>query len=325
MYYVYEWFIKETGEVIYVGKGTHNRYKVRKHNRFFNDMIKRFDCDSRIIKEFEDEKAAFEYEYDRINELRLTGQCVCNIYNGGTGGTTSWWDDNRRKWYSEHNTMKSERQRKRMSEKNPMKDKKVSNHVNSKKRRLVIINEKEYESVKAAMKEYGVAYGTIKKWCEKGINPSGEKCRYKDSTQAVFDGKRYNKGGCRPLLYRGETFESPIDLAKILGIHHSTISKLAKRGFDPDGNECRYLDDTQKHIFKRWVNGETIKKPIWVNGVWYPSKAEAEKQLGLSKGYLAPYIAGTRKNKKYICVYDNQQPSQTKSDNSSLEGSTTNE
>lgn len=78
----------------------------------------------------------------------------------------------------------------------------------------MIINEKEYESVKAAMKEYGVAYGTIKKWCEKGINPSGEKCRYKDSTQAVFDGKRYNKGGCRPLLYRGETFESPIDLAK---------------------------------------------------------------------------------------------------------------
>lgn len=52
---------------------------------------------------------------------------------------------------------------------------------------------------------------------------------------------------------------------------------------------------------------------------------EPQKQLGLSKGYLAPYIAGTRKNKKYICVYDNQQPSQTKSDNSSLEGSTTNE
>lgn len=26
-YYVYEWFIKETGEVFYVGKGRGNRYK----------------------------------------------------------------------------------------------------------------------------------------------------------------------------------------------------------------------------------------------------------------------------------------------------------
>ena len=39
MYYVYEWYVKETGEIFYVGKGTKNRYKVKKHNRFFNDFI----------------------------------------------------------------------------------------------------------------------------------------------------------------------------------------------------------------------------------------------------------------------------------------------
>lgn len=325
MYYVYEWFIKETGEVIYVGKGTRNRYKVKKHNRFFNDMIKRFDCESRIIKEFEDEKAAFEYEYDRINELRIIGQCVCNIYDGGTGGTTSWWDENRRKWYSEHNAMKSEAQRKRMSDNNPMKDKKVSEHVNLQKRRPVIINGKEYESVKSVMEEYGVAYGTVKKWCEKGINPKGEICKYEDSNQVIFNGKRYNTAGCRPLIYLGKEYESPIDLSEILGVHHSTVCKWAKKGFDPNGNECRYIDDKEKHTYKKYVNGESNKKPIWVNGILYSSKTEAEKQLGLSKGYLAPYIAGTRKNKKYICVYDNQQPSQMKSDNSNLKGSETNE
>ena len=127
------------------------------------------------------------------------------------------------------------------------------------------------------------------------------------------------------MIYMGEEYESPIDLSRKLGISNTTVCKWAKRGFDPEGNECRYLDDTKKHTFKKWVNGESIKKPIWVNGIWYPSKSEAEKQLGLSKGYLAPYIAGTRKNKKYICVYDNQQPSQTKSGKSSLEGSETNE
>lgn len=36
MFYVYEWFIKETNEVIYVGKGKGKRYKVRKHNRLFD-------------------------------------------------------------------------------------------------------------------------------------------------------------------------------------------------------------------------------------------------------------------------------------------------
>ena len=84
MFYVYEWYVVESGEIFYVGKGTRNRYKVRKHNKFFNDFITRYNCDSRIIKEFKTEKEAFEYEYERINELKCIGQCVCNIYKGGT-------------------------------------------------------------------------------------------------------------------------------------------------------------------------------------------------------------------------------------------------
>ena len=62
MFYVYEWYVVESGEIFYVGKGTRNRYKVRKHNKFFNDFITRYNCDSRIIKEFKTEKEAFEYE-----------------------------------------------------------------------------------------------------------------------------------------------------------------------------------------------------------------------------------------------------------------------
>ena len=132
MFYVYEWFIKENDEVIYVGKGCRRRYKVTKHNKFFNDMIKRFDCDSRIIKEFDNEKDAFSYEYERITELKAKGQCVCNIYEGGCGGTTDWWTEDKKQWYSEHNVMKNEAQRKRMSENNPMKNKSVALKVNKK-------------------------------------------------------------------------------------------------------------------------------------------------------------------------------------------------
>ena len=165
MFYVYEWFIKETNEVIYVGKGCGRRYKVTKHNKFFNDMIKRFECDSRIIKEFATEKDAFDYEYERVKELKAVGQCVCNIYDGGSGGVVTWWTEERKQWYSEHNTMKSQTQRQRMSAQNPMKNEKVAEKVAQQNRKPVIINGKRYEGVTFAARELNVADQTIVSWC----------------------------------------------------------------------------------------------------------------------------------------------------------------
>lgn len=325
MYYVYEWFIVETGEIIYVGKGCRNRYKVRKHNRFFNDMINRFECQSRIVKEFQSEKEAFEYEFQRVFELKLKGQCVCNINNGGAGGTTNWWNSEKRKAYSERNVMKSEKQRKRMSENNPMKSKRISEKVAKTKQRAVIIDGIRYSSIKQAQQYFGVSFETIKTWCKKGQNKEGKLCRYEDSDQVVFSGKRYNKGGCREIVYKNKLYESPIDLAKEINVCNSTICEWTKRGFDPNGNICRYTDDDRKLAYIPNRNSDLHSKPIIVNGVRYNSKKEAEEKLGLKKGYLAPYIAGIRKNNKYICEYDNQQASGTKSDNSSTEASTTNE
>ncbi len=325
MYYVYEWYVIETNEIFYVGKGIKNRYKVKKHNRFFNDFIKRFNCDSRIIKTFENEQDAFAYEFERVNELKAIGQCVCNIYQGGLGGTTSWWTDEIRELYSKNNVMKSEIQRKRMSMNNPMKNKEISRKVAITKRRRVIIGEKVYESVSEAKEAYDTCFEVIKNWCKKGINPLGELCRYADEEQNIYEGKRYNKGACRELMYKDKIYESLIDLSRELNLSNSTICNWAKRGFDPSGNICRYTDDERKLEFIPNRSSELHSKPIIVNGVRYNSKKEAEEKLGLSKGYLAPYIAGTRKNSKYICKYDNQQPSQANTDKSSLEGSTTNE
>ena len=61
MFYVYEWYIKDTNEIFYVGKGIGKRYKVTKgRNSQFNKMLEKYDCDSRIIKWFKNEKDAFE-------------------------------------------------------------------------------------------------------------------------------------------------------------------------------------------------------------------------------------------------------------------------
>ena len=176
MFYVYEWFIKETGEIIYVGKGCNNRYKVRKHNKFFNDMIKRFDCESRIIKYFEHEKDAFDYEYMRVHELKESGQCVCNIYEGGTGGVKSWWTDELRNQYSEKNVMKSESQRQRMKENNPMSNPEIAEKTNGQKRRKVTIGNTTYNSIKEAKDTLGISYSNIITWSKKGKTPNGEVC-----------------------------------------------------------------------------------------------------------------------------------------------------
>lgn len=324
MYYVYEWFAIKTGEVFYVGKGTGRRFKVRNHNKFFNDFIKRNECDSRILKEFENEMDAFSYEHERVAELKAIGQCVCNIYEGGAGGTTSWWDEKRREEYSRTNVMKSEAQRERMREKNPMKDKKTATIVGKKKSRPVIIGEREYSSVKNAMGEYNVTSETIKHWCEKGINQQGELCRYKDEPQKIPPQGRYNKGGCRAIIYDGKRYESAVDVSQMLGVSKSSVFNWAQRGFTPNGVQCQYEDERRNLKFEKHDSGWKKKKPIIVNGIRYESKADAEKKLGLKPGYLAPYLNGTRKNKKYICKYDNQQPSRGNPINSTPEGSTTN-
>lgn len=157
MFYVYEWYVVETGEVIYVGKGTRNRYRVRKHNRFFNDFIRRVRCESRIVQTYETEKEAFEGEHKRICELKAMGQCVCNIRDGGCGGTTSWWTGDRRKEYSERNVMKSKAQRERMSKQNPMKDKEVAKRVGLKHGKPVLVDGKMFDTVRKAAEYIGTS------------------------------------------------------------------------------------------------------------------------------------------------------------------------
>ena len=179
MFYVYEWFIKNTNEVIYVGKGTERRYKVRKHNLMFNEFLKRFDCDSRIVEWFENEQDAFDAESKRISELKGIGQCVCNINTGGKGGLSEHWTPEKRKKYSEHNVMKSKNQRNRMSIHNPMKNPVVAEKVASQIRKPVIVDGKLFESVTSAA-EYIGTWDIYLTRCMKEKNGlcKGHKCKY---------------------------------------------------------------------------------------------------------------------------------------------------
>ena len=86
-FYVYEWYNIDTGEVFYVGKGCSSRYKtVTGRNRYFTNYHKKYNCDVRKIKECMIEKDAFELEIEKIKYYRETGQCKCNLSDGGEGG-----------------------------------------------------------------------------------------------------------------------------------------------------------------------------------------------------------------------------------------------
>ena len=325
-FYVYKWYVKDTGEVFYVGKGCKVRYRqTRKRNQIFKDFYNNNICENQIIKTFQTEEDALAYENEQITFYKSIGQCKANLDNGGKGGTHSAWTAEMRANKSKNNPMKNPTQRKRMSEHNPMKNKEVAMRVRLKNIKPVIINNVRFESVKAASKHFKVTEWTVIKWCRKGFNYDMQSCYYEGETPKPITQKRYNLGGCKPAKYKNKIYESPMDIAKELNVDHSTVGKWLKRGFDPNGNVCRYLNDTNIYTYKKPVRGEQNCRPIRVNGIEFESIKAATKYFGVSDSLFAPYLAGKRKTTKYICEYVNQQPSRGNSDNSTTKGSTTNE
>ena len=90
IFYVYEWFNIKTLEVIYVGKGHGTRRFVTHRNNLFNKEIKENECKPRIVEFFENELDAFNFEEDRISELKNIGQAKCNIALGRGGLSTDF-------------------------------------------------------------------------------------------------------------------------------------------------------------------------------------------------------------------------------------------
>ena len=74
-YYVYEWYIEDTNEIFYVGKGTRNRVtSMKNRNSYFKNIRKKYKCNYRILKYFQNENDAYNYELKRGLELKEIGQ-----------------------------------------------------------------------------------------------------------------------------------------------------------------------------------------------------------------------------------------------------------
>lgn len=93
-YYVYEWFVVETNEIFYVGKGTKNRYKTRKReNKFFMNFLNSHNCESRILFDGLSETDAYQKEIETISNYKRLGYRLTNQTIGGDNPPTFYGED----------------------------------------------------------------------------------------------------------------------------------------------------------------------------------------------------------------------------------------
>lgn len=89
IFYVYEWFIIQTLEIFYVGKGVNmRRFEIHNRSKYFKNIYNKYDCAVRLVHQSLTNEQACELEKDRIAELKVIGQARCNFTNGGTGFST---------------------------------------------------------------------------------------------------------------------------------------------------------------------------------------------------------------------------------------------
>lgn len=115
-FYVYEWYNVDTNYVFYVGKGCGKRYREISHrNKIFKEYCMENNVDSRIVKDNLTEEEAFAYEIELTYFYKNRGECHCSLATPGIGGYSAIWTDEMRKYWSNHNPMKTDYQRERMS------------------------------------------------------------------------------------------------------------------------------------------------------------------------------------------------------------------
>lgn len=240
MFYVYRWYNLENDFTFYIGKGCGGRYKsIRNRNRLFKSYYENHNCSVEILKYFNCEYDALDYEYKLIVLYKNKGECTCNISDGGNGGLSFVWTDTMRKYKSEYNPMKSSTQRDRMSKLNPMKNPNVAKIVGLKHRKLPIIDDVEYGSVEEAASKYGVAKTTIQSWCKRGYSTNFLPCRYKGEKQISFTKKITS---CRGVLIDNKFFISVRDASKYLNTYPEKIIRAIKNGKDVFGHTCKYAN-----------------------------------------------------------------------------------
>lgn len=238
VFYVYEWYNTETGEVFYVGKGTGDRYKnTRKRNKTFLDYIENNKVDVRIVWRGESEEEAFNKEIEITNKYKEMNQCQCSLAKPGHGGCHFVWTDEMKENWSKHNVMKNENQRERMRNNNPMKNPEIAKKNGKTHKRAIMIGDKNFEGITDAAKYFQKQPTTISHWLKRGKTPNGEECKYIGET-SIKEIKRGTQVIVDDILY-----SSIAKAATAIGVAPSSLrTALLKGNKTCKGHTCEYAN-----------------------------------------------------------------------------------
>lgn len=247
-FYVYEWYNKKTNQVFYVGKGCKNRYKqITKRNKVFIDYYNNNECESRIIKYFDNEADAFKYENKKILYYKKNNQCFCNLDNGGKGGFNFVWTNEMRLYKSKYNPMKNYYQRYRMSINNPMKNPNIKEKVKQKKSKKVVLGDKIYNSIKDLSREYNVHDTAIQYWLKRGYGRNNKPCYYFGEKPKKFIIKNHETSN-KPVYIDNIYFKNVKSGAKYIGVWSESLIRAIKNNKTCRGHKCEYVNQQPSHM-----------------------------------------------------------------------------
>ena len=110
----------------------------------------------------------------------------------------------------------------------------------------------------------------------------------------------------RAVVINNIEYAGIVDAARTLGVWENTVLRWCQRGYDTNGNPCRYKDEKQKD----YTIHKTCSKAVIVDGIEYPSLRAAADAIGAKDtSPLCRALKANRPYKGYICKYANQQPS----------------
>ena len=85
-FYVYRHIRLDTNTPFYVGKGSNRRARKRGRNIYWDRIVKKANYKIEILKYFNDEEEAYDFERTLISLYKSLGYCEANLAAGGLGG-----------------------------------------------------------------------------------------------------------------------------------------------------------------------------------------------------------------------------------------------
>lgn len=166
-HYIYVWYIEDTGDIFYVGKGRNDRYKNKSHRSDeFKRILNSNRCNVKILFNELNNEEACALEKEIIQKCKKAGHKLTNKTDGGESGNYfKKWSEEDKRYLREQTGKKNPNyghywteDMKREASERTIGRYKLSDNPNA-KRIMCVESGEVFDCITEAMKKYNVKYG----------------------------------------------------------------------------------------------------------------------------------------------------------------------